>query len=60
MSHSASWKALWGIDWSISNSSTKGIATPAQPVANFTSFVEIVDYNISVIFDWEATASAFL
>eukprot|EP00434_Breviolum_minutum_P006980 symbB.v1.2.006157.t2/scaffold360.1/size220131/11 len=33
---------------------TSGIATPAQPVANFTSFVEIVDYNISVTFDWEA------
>eukprot|EP00435_Cladocopium_sp_Y103_P038798 s996_g10.t1 len=33
---------------------TSGTAIAAEPVENFTAVVEIIDYNISVTFDWDA------
>lgn len=31
----------------------EGTAIAAEPVENFTAVVEIIDYNISVTFDWD-------
>ena len=33
----------------------EGMAIAAEPVENFTAVVEIIDYNISVTFDWDVS-----